>query len=81
MFLGNNKFLCGNNVSIADLICASEILQIAVTGEDISKHQKTIEWLERVRSNVKSFDTVHKILYTVITKQKKTSYIKLPSKM
>lgn len=78
---GSKKFLCGDEVSIADLIAVSEIAQIAVTGEDISEHKLILEWMERVRSNVKSFDSVCSLLYTVIQRQGKQSYIKLPSKM
>ena len=79
--LRDNKFLCGNEVSIADLICASELLQISVTGIKIDEHPKLIDWLERVRQHVKSFDTVHKIFYVVAAKQKQTPYIKAPSKL
>lgn len=79
VWLSKNKFLCGDHVSIADLIAVPEILQIAVTGLSIDKYPVIKEYLERVRQSVKSFDEVHKPLYMSIQRLKKQSYVAIPS--
>mmetsp|Transcript_44912 Transcript_44912/g.32860 ORF Transcript_44912/g.32860 Transcript_44912/m.32860 type:complete len:118 (-) Transcript_44912:117-470(-) len=46
--LSSDKFLCGPQVSIADLNAVCEIAQFEFTDFDLSKWPKVIEWKERL---------------------------------
>ncbi|PIK56494.1 putative glutathione S-transferase theta-1, partial [Apostichopus japonicus] len=48
-FLGDNKFLCGDEITIADIFAVHEILQIVGTGHDpVTDNPKLAAWMERV---------------------------------
>jgi glutathione S-transferase len=80
VFLSDNKrFVAGDEVSVADLLAASEIMQCALVESDISQYPRVLAWLQRVRQSVKCFDEVHSTLYFVLKRKKKTPYIEAPT--
>eukprot|EP00354_Favella_ehrenbergii_P003186 CAMPEP_0170458872 /NCGR_PEP_ID=MMETSP0123-20130129/5713_1 /TAXON_ID=182087 /ORGANISM="Favella ehrenbergii, Strain Fehren 1" /LENGTH=82 /DNA_ID=CAMNT_0010723197 /DNA_START=365 /DNA_END=610 /DNA_ORIENTATION=- len=46
--LGRTAYLCGDQVSIADLSAACELDQGCMVGLDLSKYPKTAAWLHRM---------------------------------
>lgn len=48
-FLGDQKFLCGNEISVADIFAIHEILQLVGTGHNpLMESPKLASWMERV---------------------------------
>ncbi|KAK9887759.1 hypothetical protein WA026_000074 [Henosepilachna vigintioctopunctata] len=53
LWLGNNSYLCGHKISVADLFAACEIEEPRLGGYDPTKGRPKIkEWLERVRTEL-----------------------------
>ncbi|XP_013888951.1 glutathione S-transferase theta-2 [Austrofundulus limnaeus] len=67
MFLGRQAFLCGDDITVADLLAACELMQPLGGGRDILKDRPQLQrWMSRVRSAVgDSFDEAHAVLYGV----------------
>ena len=65
VFLRDNLFLCGNEISIADLMACCEIMQPIACGEkSYEGHPKLAAWHERVKTWLQpQFDEVHSVLY------------------
>jgi glutathione S-transferase len=63
-FLRDNQFLCGNEISIADLMAICELMQPIVCGEDVYKgHPKLAAWHERVKAKLQpEFDSAHEAI-------------------
>ncbi|XP_077996084.1 glutathione S-transferase theta-1-like [Glandiceps talaboti] len=61
MFLKDSRFLCGDEISIADLLGVCELMQALGTGRDVTdNHSKVKSWMERVRNRMNPyFDEVH----------------------
>ena len=59
-WLNENKFLCGNEISIADLSAACEIYQTKFIELDLSKWPKTKEWIKRVVEDDPIVFEIHK---------------------
>ncbi len=67
IFLQDKKFLCGDEMSIADLSACSEIIQLHMVGFDFSQYPKITQWLERCFESPIIKD-VHSFLFSVIAK-------------
>ena len=67
VFLRDNLFLCGNEISIADLVACCEMMQPIACGEKpYEGHSKLAAWHERVKARLQpQFDEVHSVLYRV----------------
>ncbi|MFT7808451.1 glutathione S-transferase theta-1-like [Arapaima gigas] len=65
MFLKRQPFLCGDDVTLADLLAVCEIMQPLGGGRDILKGRPKLEaWRSRVKSVLKgSFDDAHRVLF------------------
>ena len=48
VFLANSPYLCGQDVTIADLSSFCEIMQLGYINEDISKYKNLTAWYERI---------------------------------
>ncbi|XP_061163343.1 glutathione S-transferase theta-1-like [Saccostrea echinata] len=67
-FLKDKKFLCGEDISIADILAVCELMQLHVIDEDyiIYQNDKVKAWLTRVKNRLgPAFDEGHKIVYKV----------------
>ncbi|XP_017292086.1 glutathione S-transferase theta-2 [Kryptolebias marmoratus] len=67
MFLRRQPFLCGDDVTVADLLAVCELMQPLGGGRDILKdHPQLQRWMSRVQSAVgESFDKAHAVLYGI----------------
>ncbi|NP_956815.2 glutathione S-transferase theta-2 [Danio rerio] len=65
MFLKRQAFLCGDDISLADLLAICELMQPMSSGRDILKDRpKLLSWRSRVQSALSdSFDEAHTIVY------------------
>ncbi|XP_043571234.1 glutathione S-transferase theta-1-like [Chiloscyllium plagiosum] len=65
MFLKDQAFLCGDEMTLADLLAICELMQPLGANRDILKDRpKLIAWRNRVQSALgKTFDDVHFLLY------------------
>ncbi|XP_067862186.1 glutathione S-transferase theta-2 [Heptranchias perlo] len=70
MFLKNQPFLCGDEITLADLLAICELMQPLGADRDILKDRpKLIAWRSRVQSALgKTFDEVHSFLYQLRNK-------------
>jgi len=67
IFLQDKKFLCGEEMSIADLSACCEIIQLHMVKFDFSPYPKIAKWLERCFESQIMKD-VHSFLFSVLTK-------------
>ena len=53
-FLGNNEFLCGKRISVADIQALCELTQLYGTGDEnlFLSNQKLSAWSDRVKSSL-----------------------------
>ncbi|XP_041718246.2 glutathione S-transferase theta-1 [Coregonus clupeaformis] len=72
MFLKRQPFLCGDDISLADLLAVCELMQPLGGGRDILKdHPKMLSWKSRVQSALgDSFDEAHTVLYSLRDRSK-----------
>ncbi|XP_028852204.1 glutathione S-transferase theta-2 [Denticeps clupeoides] len=72
MFLKRQPFLCGDDITLADLLCICELMQPFGGGRDILQdHPQLLTWRSRVQSALKgSFDEAHSVLYRLRDKAK-----------
>ncbi|KAI4881817.1 hypothetical protein NFI96_031874 [Prochilodus magdalenae] len=65
MFLKRQAFLCGDDISIADLLAICELMQPLGGGRDVLKdHPKLQRWKSRVQAALgDSFNEAHSVLY------------------
>ncbi|XP_072043682.1 glutathione S-transferase theta-1-like [Amphiura filiformis] len=65
IFLKDKPYLCGNDISIADLLGVCEVEQVSGTGRDISvAHPRLGAWVQRVRQQLNpDFDEIHSLVY------------------
>ncbi|XP_078410586.1 glutathione S-transferase theta-2 [Cetorhinus maximus] len=70
MFLKKQPFLCGDEITLADLLAICELMQPLGADRDILKDRpKLIAWRNRVQSALgKTFDDVHSFLYQLRNK-------------
>lgn len=67
LFLKENKFLGGDEISIADLSAACEISQVLLINVDLSGYKNLSEWFKKVMS-IKEVHDSHQIFYKVLKK-------------
>uniref|UniRef100_A0A8C1MNJ4 glutathione transferase n=1 Tax=Cyprinus carpio TaxID=7962 RepID=A0A8C1MNJ4_CYPCA len=67
MFLKRQPFLCGDEISLADLLAVCELMQPLCSGRDILKDRpKLLSWRSRVQSALSdSFDEAHSVVYQI----------------
>ncbi|XP_041832986.1 glutathione S-transferase theta-2 isoform X2 [Melanotaenia boesemani] len=67
MFLRRQPFLCGDDITVADLLAICELMQPLGGGRDVLKDRPLLQrWKNRVQSAVgESFDEAHAVLYGV----------------
>ncbi|XP_038668345.1 glutathione S-transferase theta-2 [Scyliorhinus canicula] len=70
MFLKQQPFLCGDEITLADLLAICELMQPLGADRDILKDRPTLNaWRTRVQSALgKTFDDVHAFLYQLRNK-------------
>ncbi|XP_072023517.1 glutathione S-transferase theta-1-like [Amphiura filiformis] len=77
IFLKDKQYLCGSDISIADLLGVCEVEHVTATGHDITEAHPLIgSWVERVRQRLNpDFDEVHSVMHKLRDKNK-TKYAK-----
>jgi len=75
--LSKRKYLCGDKISIADLLAANEIEQLVLIKYDVSPYPKLESWLQSMRQ-LSNWNEACKLLYRVAgvtpsTGEKKTA--------
>ncbi|KAJ8415295.1 hypothetical protein AAFF_G00422750 [Aldrovandia affinis] len=72
MFLKRQPFLCGDDITLADLLAICEIMQPLGGSRDILKERpQLVTWKTRVQSALNdSFDEAHRVLYQLQDKTK-----------
>ncbi|XP_030579485.1 glutathione S-transferase theta-2 [Archocentrus centrarchus] len=67
MFLRRQPFLCGDEITLADLLAVCELMQPLGGGRDVLTERPQLQrWRSRVQSAVgESFDKAHTVLYAV----------------
>ncbi|XP_071328430.1 glutathione S-transferase theta-2 [Trachinotus anak] len=72
MFLRRQPFLCGDDITVADLLAVCELMQPAGGGRDVLLHRPQLQsWRSRVQSAVGgAFDRAHAVLYAVRDRRK-----------
>ena len=77
VWLTNNKYLCGNEISIADLSAAHEIDQTKFIAYDLSPYPKVKTWLHHVidesPEGMAVSETMRKLAANSLAKQKMTA--------
>jgi len=65
IFLGDQPYLCGSDVSVGDLLGICELMQPVVVGHDVFANRPKLEaWATRVKDRLQPhFDEAHKIAY------------------
>uniref|UniRef100_UPI003AAD62A1 glutathione S-transferase theta-1-like n=1 Tax=Centroberyx gerrardi TaxID=166262 RepID=UPI003AAD62A1 len=72
MFLRRQPFLCGDDITVADLLAVCELMQPLAGGRDVLQDRPQLQrWKSRVQSAVgESFDHAHSVLYGVRDRNK-----------
>ncbi|KAK3514820.1 hypothetical protein QTP70_032530 [Hemibagrus guttatus] len=67
MFLKDMDFLCGDDITLADLLAVCELMQPLAGGRDVLMNRPRLqEWKSRIQSVLgDSFDQAHKFLYSL----------------
>lgn len=67
MFLGRQPFLCGDDISVADLLAVCELMQPMAADRDVlERHPQLQRWRSRVQAAVgDAFDRAHAALLAV----------------
>lgn len=65
VFLKDSLYVCGDDITIADILAVCELMQPLAAGEDIFKgHEKLEAYVERVKGRLQPhFDDAHKFIY------------------
>uniref|UniRef100_A0A3Q4BYY5 glutathione transferase n=1 Tax=Mola mola TaxID=94237 RepID=A0A3Q4BYY5_MOLML len=72
MFLRRQPFLCGDDITVADLLAICELMQPVGGGRDVLQQRPQLQrWRSRVQAAVgDSFDRAHAVLYGVRDRRK-----------
>ncbi|XP_053299276.1 glutathione S-transferase theta-2 [Pleuronectes platessa] len=72
MFLRRQPFLCGDDISVADLLSVCELMQPMGGGRDVLQDRPKLQmWRSRVQAAVgDAFDKAHAVLYGVRDRRK-----------
>jgi len=67
IFLADQPYLCGPDISIADLLGICELMQPVIVGHDVFANRPKLEaWAARVKDRLyPHFDEAHKFAYIV----------------
>lgn len=67
MFLRRQPFLCGDDITVADLLAVCELMQPVGGGRDVLQRRPQLQrWRSRVQAAVgESFDRAHAVLYAL----------------
>ncbi|KAG7999724.1 Glutathione S-transferase theta-1 [Nibea albiflora] len=67
MFLGRQPFLCGDDITVADLLAVCELMQPVGGDRDVLQTRPQLQrWRSRVQAAVgDSFDQAHAVLYAL----------------
>ena len=67
VFLKDQPYLCGEDISIADLLGVCELMQPFASGQDVTHDRaKLAAWMNRVKVRLQPhFDEAHKVVYRV----------------
>ena len=67
IFLGNQPYLCGSDISIGDLLGICELMQPVIVGYEVFANRPKLEaWASRVKERLNPhFDEAHKYAYVV----------------
>jgi len=67
IFLADQPFLCGHEISIGDLLGICEVMQPVIVGHDVFANRPKLEaWATRVKDRLHPhFDEAHKFAYIV----------------
>ncbi|KAM9446897.1 glutathione S-transferase theta-2 isoform 2-T2 [Clarias gariepinus] len=67
MFLKDQDFLCGDDVTLADLLAICELMQPLAGGRDVLMDRPRLQdWRRRLQSVLgDSFDSAHKVLFII----------------
>ncbi|KAK1893352.1 Glutathione S-transferase theta-1 [Dissostichus eleginoides] len=67
MFLRRQPFLCGDDITVADLLAVCELMQPEGGGRDVLQDRPLLQrWKSRVRAAVgDAFDQAHAVLYAL----------------
>ncbi|XP_022085790.1 glutathione S-transferase theta-1-like [Acanthaster planci] len=74
VFLGDNQFLASDKISIADICCLSEMMQVVTIQQNdvLANYPKLAAWKERAIKQLKpAFDEVFKPLFEFTSEKKK----------
>ncbi len=58
-WLGENPFLCGDEMTLADLTAACEMMQTKFIGLDLSKWPKIQAWLKKMVYDIPEMLEIH----------------------
>ncbi|XP_053725668.1 glutathione S-transferase theta-2 [Synchiropus splendidus] len=72
MFLRRQPFLCGDDITVADLLAVCELMQPLGGNRDVLQRRPLLQsWRTRVQSAVgEAFDEAHAVLYAVRDRQR-----------
>ncbi|XP_035037735.2 glutathione S-transferase theta-2 [Hippoglossus stenolepis] len=72
MYLRRQPFLCGDDISVADLLAVCELMQPMGGGRDVLHNRPQLQmWKSRVQTAVgDAFDKAHAVLYGIRDRQK-----------
>ena len=64
---GKKNYLCGDNISVADIIAVCELEQPSMAGYDVRQdHPILAKYMDRVKADLQPhYDDTHKILYKI----------------
>ncbi|XP_078107829.1 glutathione S-transferase theta-2 [Sander vitreus] len=67
MFLRRQPFLCGDDITVADLLAVCELMQPEMSGRDVLQQRPALQhWRSRVQAAVgEAFHRAHAVLYAV----------------
>jgi len=67
IFLADQPYLCGSDISIGDLLGICELMQPVIVGHDVFASRPKLEaWATRVKERLHPhFDEAHKFVYIV----------------
>lgn len=73
VWLNNQKFLCGNTLTAADIFAACEIEQVAVTKYNATENRPKLKaWLKNVKESTNPhYDEAHKFVHKLAARQSK----------
>lgn len=66
-YLAKNKFLAGSEISIADLLCITDLMNTHIVAKDLKVgHSRLSQWMDAVKHELQPhFEEAHKPLYVL----------------